>query len=214
MVVVPGRLDHEPSHPPAAPPRLGVLPAAHLGARGLECELRGRPFSTANLYRDLAARAAEALAAPVRRRAVDPVGRLRAGAACIVCATLAASTAPPDHRFAERQQVVNRLERTRAYLVESRAVWEVRSCPDCRGGEGMVCRPHLLVAEPSSIDHARHAHQLRELAGRLDLLVDSMTLHGPSSTPAARAAWVEALGWFAGWGLAHALAGSVLPVSS
>lgn len=72
----------------------------------------------------------------------------------------------------------------------------------------------LLAGEPSSVDLADHVRRLRELAGRLDLLFDSMTLYGPAATPEAMGAWVEALGWFAGWGLAHALVGSVLPVRS
>ncbi len=146
-----------------------------------------------------------------RRSPPHPVERLRASAACVVCATLATSTAPPDPGFAERRELVNRLERTRGYLADLRPVWEPASCPGCLGGTGMVCRPHLLAGEPSSVDLSEYAHRLRELAGRLDLLVDSMTLHGPVATPEAAAAWVEALGWFAGWGLAHTLAGSVSP---
>ncbi len=194
----------------------GFCPRHTWAHAAVECELRGRPFSTANLYRDLAARAAEALTSPSpskrrRRSPPHPVERLRASAACVVCATLATSTAPPDPGFAERRELVNRLERTRGYLADLRPVWEPASCPGCLGGTGMVCRPHLLAGEPSSVDLSEYAHRLRELAGRLDLLVDSMTLHGPVATPEAAAAWVEALGWFAGWGLAHTLAGSVSP---
>jgi hypothetical protein len=95
-----------------------------------------------------------------------------------------------------------------------RHAWEPASCPHCLGGAGMVCRPHLLAGEPSPPDLAGQASQLHELAADLGLLVESMTLHGPAATPEATVAWVRALGWFAGWGLAHALAGSVSPVRS
>jgi hypothetical protein len=44
------------------------------------------------------------------------------------------------------------------------------------------------------------AQQLAALGWRLHLLVKSMGWQRPAGTPEIEAAWVEALGWFAGWG--------------
>jgi hypothetical protein len=84
-------------------------------------------------------------------------------------------------------------------------VWALASCPHCGGGQGPVCRPHLLAGDPERVDAAGCAAALAELRGRLQGLLASMTLHGPPATPQAEAAWVEAVGWFAGWGIPHAL---------
>lgn len=74
-------------------------------------------------------------------------------------------------------------------------------------GSGIPCRPHLLAAEPGSIDLGWLAGELSELQERLDRLFGSMTLGGPAVTAQERLAWVEALGWFTGWGIASTVAG-------
>jgi hypothetical protein len=44
------------------------------------------------------------------------------------------------------------------------------------------------------------AEPLAALSRRLDLLVTSMGRQQRAAAPEVEAAWVEALGWFAGWG--------------
>jgi hypothetical protein len=130
---------------------------------------------------------------------------LRARAACAVCEALASSTADPDPSFEERQRRFNRLTRTRERLAVSMPVWAPASCPHCGGGQGLTCRPHLLAGDPALVDATGCAAALERLGGRLKGLVASMTLHGPPATPQVQAAWVEAVGWFAGWGIAQRL---------
>jgi hypothetical protein len=101
---------------------------------------------------------------------------------------------------------VNRLERTRGYLAECRRLWTARSCPHCLDGEGPVCRPHLLAADPTSIDEGACAAALLELGERVGTVVAAMTVGGPVARTQDRAALVEALGWCTGWGLVQQLA--------
>lgn len=184
---------------------------AHLA---VEWELRWRPYSTAGLYLDLTERAAAALTEPPSRRSGRPVGRLRAREVCVVCESLASSTAGPDPSFQPRRQRFNRLAETRAKLAATRPLWAPASCPRCGGGHGFVSRPHLLADEPEragapstdAVDPATYAAALGELRGRLERLVASMTLHGLVATLEVEAALVEAVGWFAGFQIAHWLA--------
>jgi hypothetical protein len=177
---------------------------AHFAA---ECELRGRPFSTAILYQDLVSWAAQSLRqAPRRRSSPPPVTTLQTRERCSTCQWLVESTAPEDPGFAERQERVNRLERTRGYLAESRRVWLARSCPHCLHGEGLICRPHLLAVDPMSIDDGVCAAALLELGEPVGTLVAAMTVRGPVARTQDRAALVEALGWCTGWGLVQQLA--------
>jgi hypothetical protein len=186
---------------------------AHLA---VECELRWRPYSTAGLYLDLTERAAAALTEPPGRGSGGPVVRLRARDSCVVCESLTGSTAGPDPSFQPRRQRFNRLLETRARLAATRPLWAPASCPRCGGGRGFVCRPHLLAGEPEragapsadAVDPATYAVALGELRGRLERLVTSMTLHGPAATPEVEAALVGAVGWFAGFQIAHWLAPS------
>jgi hypothetical protein len=191
----------------------GLCPRHTWAHLAVECELRRDPLSTAGLYLDLIERAARVLQAPSARRSRLPASNLVPRADCPTCAWISGSTAPPDASFADRQQQVNRLERTRRLLQVTRVVWAPRSCPSCTGGAGIPCRPHLLATAPGSVDRGACADELTELAGRLGTLVASMTLHGPTATQAHRAALVEALGWFAGWGLAEQLARTTEPAA-
>jgi hypothetical protein len=164
----------------------------------VECELRGQPLSTAVLYQDLAARAARALGWP--GPAALAVRRFRRRAACPICDHLTLPTAGHDSLVVERWRCVNRLAHTRVRLAAACATWLSRSCPACAGGGGPTCRPHLL-AEPATMPARRAlAEPLAALSRRLDLLVTSMGRSERAAAPEVEAAWVEALGWFAGWG--------------
>jgi len=185
----------------------GLCPRHTWAHAAVECELRSQPFTTATLTRDLTSRAAQTLRSPPRQRSTPmPQMALRSSAACVACQWLATAPADGDAGSAERCQRVNRLERTRGYLAESRPVWAVRSCPQCRGGGGICCRPHLLAAGASSVDTVRCAEELDTLGERLDTLIAAMTVRGPAATTTDRAALVEALGWLTGWGLVEHIA--------
>jgi len=161
----------------------------------VELQLRGGiPFATAILYEDLTRRASRA----TRRSATLPwgviLGRLKPRASCFTCEYVALAT--DDRLGADLQARANRLDRVRERLEATREQWEARSCPICLGGEGLVCRQHLLLgSEPPK----RLSDELSRLAGRLDAFVRSMTWRGEPVDALAQASWVEALGWFAGW---------------
>jgi hypothetical protein len=161
----------------------------------VEIQLRGGdPFSTSILWEDLTRRAAQA----VRNRTLPwnlSLSRLKAGETCYTCDHLALGDRE-DSIFQEYHQRARRLDRARRRFEESREHWTARSCPLCLGGDGLICRQHLLLgAEPTH----RLADQLWQLADRLDALRASLTWHGKPVGPQEQASWIEALGWFAGW---------------
>lgn len=165
------------------------------------CELRLRPFQTGILYEDLTGRAARLLSRPLVPRAASR-HLLRSHGTCFTCEYAALAT--PDPEYMAITDRVNRRRVITEWLVELRPWWEPRSCPFCLGGSGLVCRPHLLAGKPWV--PRRTTAGLRELEGRLQTLVRSMTWNGPTSTNEDRASVVEAVGWFAGWGPADAIA--------
>jgi hypothetical protein len=158
-----------------------------------ECELRGgKPFGVSILYEDLTGRAA---------RAVRPSllgGRIvlrRGNGECFTCDY--ASFARGDPAYAGRQARVNRRQRTTALLLALRERWEPRSCPVCLGGDGPVCRPHLLSGA-ATVDLAL-PEVLSDLTTRLYAFGRSFAWRGRPASAEEQASWVEALGWFAGW---------------
>lgn len=107
----------------------------------------------------------------------------------------------------------NTLTHTRGWCREAYPVWSARGCPLCAGGATastepgkdpfeLVCRHHLETLGPiSRPDADRIAMRLREIRARLGHLLSSMTANGAPATAAEDSSWIEALGWFAGWGL-------------
>jgi hypothetical protein len=166
-----------------------------------DCELRLRPFQAAILYQGLTGRAARLLSRPLLPKA-SAARLLRGRGSCFTCDY--GSVATPDPEYEPIARWVNRRRVVGAWLEETRPVWEPRSCPFCLGGEGLVCRTHVLSGRPWN--RHRTATGLRELEGRLQTLVRSMTWKGPAATRDDRASVVEALGWFARWGPAAAIA--------
>ncbi|MDQ6753628.1 MAG: hypothetical protein M3017_09495 [Actinomycetota bacterium] len=99
---------------------------------------------------------------------------------------------------------------TASWCRETRPVWDSRICPRCAGGtEGsrvLMCRRHLAELGPMSrADGLAVAGRLLEIRRRLLRLIDSMTDRGQPASPGDNSSWIEALGWFAGWGLAQYL---------
>jgi hypothetical protein len=168
----------------------GPCPRHSWGYAVVELELRGgRPFGTSILWEDLTRRAARVARGP---RSVA-LRRLRGRGRCFTCEHLALPEAEErEARAAARR--VNRLSATRLALELTREEWEPRTCPACAGGGGPTCRLHLDERTAAGL-----AGELTAIADRLDRFVHSMTYRGEPATPAERASWVEALGWFAGW---------------
>jgi len=160
-----------------------------------EIELRGgAPFTTAVLYEDLLRRAARVLG---RRVATGRwrVSSLHPRAGCIACEGTVRSAAQGPVADPETA-LVNKRARTSAALHATATVWRRRSCPRCLGGTGPPCRLHFLSGpEPPG--------GARQVTGALDQLAGQLrqyrrTAWDPSGGERA-SAWVEALGWFAGW---------------
>jgi hypothetical protein len=158
-----------------------------------EIQLRGgMPFATSILWADLTRRAAEALQHHRPWRVLLP--RLNPADSCFTCEHVA--IAGDDPVFLEYHERTCRLDRARERFEDVRGRWQTRSCPHCLGGEGIVCRQHLLLgAEPPD----GLSGELAALSDRLDAFGASMTLRGRPVDGLGQASWVEALGWFAGW---------------
>jgi hypothetical protein len=174
----------------------------------VECELRGgRPFATTILYADLVRRAAWRLS-PGLLRAHPDVERLRPRAACFTCEFVRGrEEAPlPDERHWRAETArVNERRRSRELFRGLERAWRERSCPVCLGGDGLVCRPHLLEGRELADGVA---HELAALGRRLSALVGSMTTRQTPVGPLERAAWVEAVGFFSGWSYPAAAVGA------
>jgi hypothetical protein len=181
----------------------GLCPRHAWAYAAVEIELRGgRPFSVAILYEDLVRRAAKVLDKAWLLPWPYAARRLRSRAICFTCDYLSLQQTTLRYHepiFEEYCSRVNRLERIRTTLAESQAIWEGRSCPLCLGGQGIPCRPHLLSGAGPAKGTASLADSLRSLGNRLGRFIDSMSWNGPVATPEIKVAWVEALGWFAGW---------------
>lgn len=180
--------------------------ARHTWAHAIvECELRLRPFSTSILYDDLARRAERRLSHRWLPDAMK-IRQLQPRGSCFTCNYVRISEGRHDPSYANRQRLVNARAEVARLVIEAEPSWRPRSCPVCSRGDGVVCRMHLL--DGVSCDLSKEASALGVLAGRLGAFVKSMTWRGPEATPEERASWVEALGWFAGWGFAESLVGS------
>jgi hypothetical protein len=166
-----------------------------------DCAYRLCPRSTVVLYEDLTQRAAATLGRPAIRTATR-LNRIRPRDTCFTCDYVAYASGDPT--YSRRQQRVNRRQKFNELLLEAEPVWWARSCPICLGGDGPICRLHLLDAgahTPASVAEALDdaARQLDDIARRLAVFGKSMTWHGPVADARQRASWIEALGWFAGW---------------
>lgn len=173
----------------------GFCPRHTWGLGSVDIELRtAEPFSVVVVYMDLAARAARLLAVHRRRDSIPR--RLRSRYPCLVCDRLEFHRRNQG-RAAELQARANRRQTTRELLAGSRPVWETRTCRLCLGGEGPLCRYHLLKSRsrPDPII----AEYLGDLAHRLSLLAATRTTPGLEVTGEEQSSWVETLGWFGGW---------------
>jgi hypothetical protein len=174
----------------------GFCPRHTWAAAVTEPALRWGLHGTVILYQDLTGLAAAAVRRPAVRNSTI-ARRLQARASCFTCDFLRiASDHEPEPRLVAARSRVNTRQRFTDLLLPVEPIWSERACPACLGGEGLVCRPHILAGAevPGTL-----ADGLTDLRDRMRLLSDSMRWHGPTPTVEDRSSWVEALGWFAGW---------------
>lgn len=125
---------------------------------------------------------------------------------------------------------VNCLRHTQCQLAATEPLWHSLVCPLCRADASVtlasrarahgthdpsaptsraapvVCRPHLLASwESVAAGPQCLMADLRSLHIRLDRLLDSMTHGAGPAGESDRSAWIETLGWFAGWALPLAI---------
>jgi hypothetical protein len=110
----------------------------------------------------------------------------------------------------------NTLIHTTTWCLETVGLWRDRVCPDCdpgvhgAGDPSLRCRFHLSQHRPLPEDlRQRVASRLREIRARMRHLTNSMTDYGASVGAAEDTSWIEAMGFFAGWGLPLYLATTV-----
>lgn len=185
-----------------------------------------QPFDVAVLYADLLDEVSQALRTyrPSRRHPAEQL--LSRRGTCRICDEIAGDTnniigyAAQD--TAPLLAEANQMEHTRDWVVSSAHVWQPRACPACQGTSAghhaataavaVVCRRHLLDANRIDVPKARAcASHLAGLAARLKRHLGSMTDSGSGSTLDEQTAWMETLGWFAGWELPLTLAGATAP---
>lgn len=169
----------------------------------VDYEVRGEPFRAALLCEELLARAVATLRLPFVRPSRRVLG-LRSTADCYVCEnTTADLSAEPQDWEQRRLTRIQSLATTARALAEFEDVWTLLGCPVCVDGAGLHCRIHLLEGPGTP---PRRRGEVRALASEIDSLrarlsgfVGSMRWGGPETTPETRVAWVEAVGWLAGW---------------
>ncbi len=180
----------------------GLCPRHAWALAALEAERTGGVvFDTTALNAHVIERAAHSafgssvpMAAPRRRRLASDAG-------CLTC----------EHVEGEPPPAAGQLRPTDTYpfftgmLREAASALPRVACPVCLDGGGLVCHPHLLAGV---IPARGLAPRLRELARRLaavrdDLVADAHALRGDEA-----AAWIEGLGWLAGWGFVRLLPSS------
>ncbi|MCW3768554.1 hypothetical protein OCL88_18920 [Paenarthrobacter sp. PAE-2] len=183
---------------------------AGAGARGGH-----QPFDVTVLYEDLLEHVAAGL---VRKGSLlhrHPDEVLLPVGPCRICEDMASPSLPglrmgyANSNTEALTVEANGLAHTTAWCRETFPLWRDRVCPACdpetpkgAGDPVLLCRFHLTVRRPLP-EQLRHAvaSRLREIRGRMRHLTDSMTDYGAPVGHEENASWIEAIGFFAGWGL-------------
>lgn len=208
---------------------LGLCPRHTWGYGVVEVELwiygtgpRGghQPFDVCVLYTDLLAHVVKLLRRHHSGR--TPLTKtLRRRGTCRICDQLGTAMegkpARPSFAGADAESLATEarlLAYTKDWLGETEQIWLPRTCPDCRavaraadqveepvGGAGIRCLTHLTQLAEADESVTKLIDYLDDLMGRLDVLGNSMRQGAELPTTEQNAAWIEALGWFAGWDL-------------
>jgi len=184
----------------------GLCPRHAWGYAVTEIEVRrGRPFSTAILYEDLARHAAR-LVGQRHKPWTRVRSQLRTRSICFTCDYVSMVDGGRDPGEGAPNSLtlgrVNERTGTLAMFEELGDVVLERACPTCLGGDGLICRLHIL--EQAGPPDALTA-ELGALAVRLRRLIDSMNAKGSEVGSVEAVSWIEALGWFGGWDYARKL---------
>ncbi|MBT2596408.1 hypothetical protein [Arthrobacter sp. ISL-72] len=183
---------------------------AGAGARGGH-----QPFDVTILYEDLLEHVADGLdrkSSLVHRHPDEvllPIGP------CRICQDMAAPDLPglrmgyANSNTEALTLEANAMVHTTTWCLETVGLWRDRVCPDCHPGtpEGagdpvLLCCFHLAARRPLP-EQLRHAvaARLREIRARMRHLTESMTDYGAPVGAMENTSWIEAIGFFAGWGL-------------
>lgn len=181
-----------------------------------------QPFDVTVLYEDLLEHVAHGLnqKSSLLHRHPDEV--LLPVGPCRICQDMASPSLPGlrmgyGNSNTEALTVeANGLAHMTAWCRETQPIWRNRVCPACdpdtpagAGDPRLLCRCHLTARRPLP-EPLRQAvaSRLREIRGRMRPLTESMTDYGAPVGHEENASWIEAVGFFAGWGLPLYLAGS------
>jgi hypothetical protein len=200
---------------------LGLCPRHTWGYAVVEIELwhagagaraGHQPFDVTILYEDLLEHVAAGFDRPAGLLHRHPERILVPGAPCRICTEMAG----PEHTgprlgyagsdTAALTQEANTLEHTRAWCRQTVGTWGSRTCPECDTGTdrprdaAALCRAHLLAVPIDEPVRHEVAARLRSIRARVLRLTESMTDRGAPAGPEEDASWIEALGFFAGWG--------------
>ena len=180
----------------------GLCPRHAWALAALEAELtRGVAYDTTALHAHLIERAERsafgsdvAMAAPLRRR-------LGSDAGCLTCEHVKGEHSPATGPL----RPTDSFPRFTGILGEAASALPRVACPACLDGEGPMCRPHLLAGV---IPARGLAAQLGDLARRLAAIRDNLAADAHVLRGLEAVAWIEGLGWLAGWGFVRLLPSS------
>ena len=182
---------------------------AGAGARGGH-----QPFDVTVLYEDLLEHVADGLDRKGSLLHRHPDDVLLPAGTCRICQDMASPSLTGLRMGYANSNTealtieANGLAHTTAWCRETTQLWRVRVCPACdpdtpegAGDPVLLCRFHLVSRRPLP-EPLRHgvASRLREIRGRMRRLTESMTDYGAPVGDEENASWIEAVGFFAGWG--------------
>ncbi|WP_434614866.1 hypothetical protein [Arthrobacter sp. A5] len=197
--------------------------------------LRGghQPFDVAVLHEDLLNHVASELGRRPGMFHRHPEAILSPVNPCRICSEMDGPATPglrmgyANSNTAALTDEANLLDYTRRWCTETLDTWAARACPACTGEDAdsvqdwftgsladraLLCRRHLLASGSLSAElRTMVVQRLTEIRRRLLRLIESMTDTGAPATAGDNASWIEALGWFAGWGLPLHLAQTGIP---
>lgn len=183
---------------------------AGAGARGGH-----QPFDVTVLYEDLLEYVADGLDRKGSLLHRHPDDVLLPAGPCRICEDMAAPSLTglrmgyANSNTEALTVEANGLAHTTAWCRETFPLWRGKVCPACdpgtpagAGDPALLCRFHLASRRPLP-EPLRHAvaSRLREIRGRMRHLTESMTDYGAPVGDEENASWIEAVGFFAGWGL-------------
>jgi hypothetical protein len=177
----------------------GLCPRHAWGYALVEIELRGGlPFSTSILVEDLL------VECPRGGRGPWLGSRRRHLAGSDDCPTCRYATAEPEveRSWSDEAELVSRADRMRMLVASRRSALTHWACPECLGGGGLTCRPHLVGGAAISRRLTDELHELAQRAQAYRRSTEPGEEHELDERTAI--AWAEALGWLAGWGVLSA----------